>query len=66
MTLARGIAAMAMLAGLAIGAASTARADAMMSGHYAWTSTSPNGQSASGDYYFTPSSLSFLWRVHSP
>ena len=54
MTLTRGIAAAAMLAGLAVGTASGAWADPTMSGHYTWTSTSPTGESSSGDYYFTP------------
>jgi hypothetical protein len=54
MTFTRGIAAAAMLAGLAVGTASGAWADPRMSGHYTWTSTSPTGESSSGDYYFTP------------
>jgi len=54
MAITRAIGAAAMLAGLAIGTASTVWADTTMSGHYTWTSTSPTGQSASGDYYFTP------------
>lgn len=54
MTITRGIVVAAMLAGLAVGTASTAWSDTTMSGHYTWTSTNRNGQSTSGDYYFTP------------
>ncbi len=55
MTITRGIAAAAMLAGLAVGTGSTAWADTTMSGHYTWTTTAPHsGHSTSGDYYFTP------------
>jgi hypothetical protein len=61
MTVTRVIAGTAIFAGLAVGTASTAWADPQndthpnqLSGHYTWTSTNPNGQSTSGDYYFTP------------
>lgn len=50
----RGIAAAAMLAGLAIGTASTARATPTMSGHYIATFTASTGQSTTNDWYFTP------------
>jgi len=54
MTVTRAIAATAMLAGLAVGAASTAWA-VTMSGHYIYTSTNPTtGQSRTADWYFTP------------
>ena len=54
------IAGTAMLAGLAIGAASPASADPekptgpQMSGHYIETSTASTGQSTSNDWYVTP------------
>jgi hypothetical protein len=55
MTITRGIAAAAMLAGLAVGTASTAWADTTMSGHYIVTNTSPQtGQSQTNDWYATP------------
>jgi hypothetical protein len=54
MTIRRGIAAAAMLAGLAVGTASTAWAAPTMSGHYIWTTTNPQGKSSHGDFYFTP------------
>lgn len=54
MTITRGIAAAAMLAGLAVGTAGTVWADTTMSGHYIWTSTNPQGNSSHGDFYFTP------------
>ena len=49
------LAATAMLAGLAVGTASTARADTTMSGHYIGTETNPqNGQVTNTDWDFTP------------
>jgi hypothetical protein len=49
------IAAAAMLAGLAVGTASTAWAAPTMIGHYIYTSTEPHsGRSATADWYFTP------------
>jgi hypothetical protein len=55
MTVTRVIAAAAMLAGLAIGTASTAWAAPTMSGHYVMTDTDPvSGQSTTNDWYFTP------------
>jgi hypothetical protein len=64
MTVTRPIAATAMLAGLAVGAASTAWADPQdphdrtrnqMSGHYIGTATDPvGGKSTTDDWYFTP------------
>jgi hypothetical protein len=54
MTVTRAIAATAMLAGLAIGAASTAWAAPTMNGHYLATTTSPQGQSVKDDWYVSP------------
>jgi hypothetical protein len=54
MTITRGIAAAALIAGVAVGASGTAWADQTMSGHYTWTTTTPTGKSTSGDIYFTP------------
>jgi hypothetical protein len=63
MTVTRAIAATAMLAGLAVGAAGPAWADPQdphdrtsnqMSGHYIKTSTASNGQTATDDWYVTP------------
>jgi hypothetical protein len=56
MTIPRRIAAAAMLAGLAVGTASTVWADPpTMSGHYIETVTDPDsGQTATSDWYFTP------------
>jgi hypothetical protein len=55
MTFTRGIAAAAMLAGLAIGTASTAWAAPTMSGHYIRTDTEPqSGRATTEDWYFTP------------
>jgi len=55
MTITRGVAAAAMLAGLAIGAASTAWAETTLSGHYIRIETDPQtGQSANEDWYVTP------------
>jgi hypothetical protein len=55
MTVTRGIAAAAMLAGLAAGTATTAWAAPTISGHYIETDTSPStGQSTTNDWYFTP------------
>ncbi|BDE12172.1 hypothetical protein Mkiyose1665_21690 [Mycobacterium kiyosense] len=45
---------LAGLVGLAAGTVGTARADTTMSGHYTWTTTSPQGSTSSGDFYFTP------------
>lgn len=54
MTITRGIAAAAMLAGLAVGTASAAWAETMMSGHYTRTETNPQtGQSETDDWYAT-------------
>jgi hypothetical protein len=53
MTITRGIAAAAMLAGLAVGTASTAWADTTMSGHYIVTNTD-KGYSVTNDWYVTP------------
>jgi hypothetical protein len=59
MTVTRAVAATAMLAGLAVGTASTAWASPsdrtpQMSGHYVETDTAQNGQTTTGDWYFTP------------
>ena len=55
MTITRGIAAAAMLAGWAVGTASAAWADTTMSGHYIRIETNPqSGQSATDDWYATP------------
>src|ERR1700722_2290817 len=54
MTITRGIAAAAMLAGLAVGTASAAWADTTMSGHYIRTETGQSGQSETADWYATP------------
>jgi hypothetical protein len=55
MAIARGFAAAAILAGLAVGTASAAWADTTMSGHYIATSTNPrNNNSATNDWYVTP------------
>ena len=54
MTITRGIAAAAMLAGLAVGTASAAWADTTMSGRYIRTETSQTGQSETADWYATP------------
>jgi hypothetical protein len=56
MTITRGIATAAMLAGLAVGTASTTWADLpTMSGHYLYTATDPqSGRSVTSDWYFTP------------
>jgi hypothetical protein len=55
MTITRGFAAAAILAGLAVGTASTAWSDTTMSGHYIRTVTNPTtGQSRTNDWYFTP------------
>jgi hypothetical protein len=54
MTITRAIAA-AMLAGLAVGAASTAWADPpTMNGHYVRIVTNAKGQAVTNDWYFTP------------
>lgn len=55
MTTTRAIAATALFAGLAIGAASTVLAGPpTMSGHYIVTVTAASGMSTTGDWYFTP------------
>jgi hypothetical protein len=63
MSVTRAIAATAMLAGLAVGAAGPVWADPQdphdrtknqMSGHYIKTETAVNGQSTTQDWYFTP------------
>jgi hypothetical protein len=54
MTVTRRIAAAAMLAGLAVGTASTASADTTMSGHYIETRTAENAQPITSDWYVTP------------
>jgi hypothetical protein len=55
MTITRGIAATAMLAGLAVGTASAAWAETTMSGHYIRTETNQQtGQSVTDDWYATP------------
>jgi hypothetical protein len=54
MTFTRGIAAAAMLAGLAVGTASTAWAAPTMSGHYIETWTTPDGRSGTNDWYLAP------------
>ena len=55
MAIARGIAAAAMLTGIAFGTASTAWAEQpTMSGHYIETVTNSAGQSTTNDWYFTP------------
>lgn len=61
MAIRRGFATAAAFAALAVGAAGVASADpqnnahpGQLNGHYTWTTTTPNGQTTSGDYYFTP------------
>jgi hypothetical protein len=56
MTITRGLAATAMFAGLAMGTAGTAwaEADQTMSGHYIETETGASGRSTTNDWYFTP------------
>ena len=54
MAIARGFAASAMFAGLAVGFAAPASAAPVMSGHYIITYTSPNGQVTTADWYVTP------------
>ena len=55
MTITGAIAAAPMLAGLAVGAASTAWADPpTMNGHYVRTVTNAVGQATTADWYFTP------------
>ena len=53
MTITPGIAAAAMLAGLAVGAAAPASATPVMNGHYIETETTPDGRSNANDWYFT-------------
>jgi hypothetical protein len=54
MTISRGIATAAVLAGLAVGTASPAWADQTMSGHYIKIDKAPRGGSQTQDWYFTP------------
>ena len=56
MTIARGFAAAAIVAGLAVGSAGTTwAAESTMSGHYLRTETDPQtGQSETDDWYATP------------
>lgn len=56
MSVTRTIAVAALIAGVAIGTASTARADQTMSGHYVKTETTQEGalQSTTYDWYFSP------------
>lgn len=62
MTITRGFAATAMLAGLALGLAAPATAQYQMNGHYVETQSDPstgqplvvNGQPITNDWYFTP------------
>lgn len=54
MTITRGLAAAAMLTGLAVGTASTAWADTTMSGHYIMTETYKDGRPVTNDWNFTP------------
>jgi hypothetical protein len=54
MTIIREITAATMLAGLAVGTASTAWAAPTMSGHYADTETGAAGRSFTNDWYVTP------------
>ena len=55
MTVTRAIAATTMFAGLTVGAASSAWADApTMTGHYIRIVTSPAGQASNVDWYFAP------------
>ena len=54
MTITPGIAAAAMLAGLAVGAAAPASATPVMSGHYIETETTPDGRSSTNDWHFAP------------
>jgi|SRR5271156_721622 len=55
MTITRGFAATVIFAGLAVGTASPAWAEATMSGHYLRTETNPQtGQALTNDWYATP------------
>jgi len=55
MTITRGFAATVIFAGLAVGTASPAWAEATMSGHYLRTETNPQtGESVTDDWYATP------------
>jgi hypothetical protein len=54
MSIRRGLAAAAMLAGSVVGTASTAWADTTMSGHYIMTETYPGGRPVTNDWNFTP------------
>jgi hypothetical protein len=53
MTIARGLAAGAMFAGLALGLAAPAFGDPL-NGHYIETETYPDGHQINSDWYFTP------------
>ena len=53
MTITRGLAAGAMLAGLALGLAAPVSADPL-NGHYIETETYPDGHQINSDWYFTP------------
>jgi hypothetical protein len=55
MTVTRAIVTATMLAGLAVGVATTASADPSMSGHYIRTATAPqSGKSVNKDWYALP------------
>jgi hypothetical protein len=54
MGIARGFAAIAMFAGLAVSMAVPASAANTLSGHYTETETYPDGHSVNTDWYFTP------------
>jgi hypothetical protein len=54
MTVTRGTAAAAMLAGLAVDTASVAWTAPTMSGHYTKTTNDPSGRTFTSDWYFTP------------
>jgi hypothetical protein len=54
MSTTRGLAAAAMLAGLAIGLAAPASAANELSGHYIETETTPHGYQSTSDWYITP------------
>src|SRR6516225_8580974 len=71
MTVTRAMAATAMLAGLAVGTASTAWASPSdrtpeMSGHYVETDTAQNGQTTTGDWYFTPCGAGWASAANTP
>jgi hypothetical protein len=56
MSVTRGIAVAALIAGVAVGTVSTARADRTMSGHYTKTETTQESalQNTTYDWYFSP------------